>query len=1046
MFYVLQRVETICRELAGLTYAARLNPDICRFKPGYFHDPPAALADGQPWLEWQPGDRWGGRDRHAWLQAVWHLPPEWRGKPVALYLTTDIEQGWDATNPQFLLFLNGEIVQGIDINHREALLAPAAQADQTLNVDLQVYGGMIGRPFEIRLELVQVDRLVRQVYYDLRVPLLVAQQLPEQDQRRINLLSTLNAAVNRLDLRKPRSQAFYASLAECSAYLQQEIYEKQPADEFAIRATCVGHTHIDVAWLWTIGQTRQKVARSFATVLHLMEQYPEYRFMSSQPQLYEFLQEDYPELFQRVRQRIAEGRWEAEGAMWLEADCNLISGESLVRQLLHGLRYFRREFGVENRVLWLPDVFGYSAALPQLLRQAGIDYFMTTKISWNQFNQLPYDTFLWRGLDGSEVLTHFVTTRPLDARPDSFSTTYNGELHPAPLIRGWERYQQKAINQDILVAFGHGDGGGGPTLEHLEQGRRMAAGVPGCPQVRMGSVADYFQRLEQKVADNRYLPRWVGELYLEYHRGTYTSMARNKRYNRKCELLYQDAEFLSVLAGLTGFAYPQESLHQGWKTILLNQFHDIIPGSSIEEVYTESQQQYEELLRQGKAIASAALESIAGQIALSQPAIVVYNTLSSPRSDLVTVPLPAEMKQPAVLDQQGQPIPAQTVESEQGRALLFLAPDVPAKGYQAYTLSEAAAPPPYNPIRVQPDLLENDFFRLELDEAGNIASLWDRRHQRQVLQPGRCGNVLQAFEDKPMRFDNWDIDIYYQEKMWEVDRLEEVTVLETGPVRGKLRLRKRFQDSVIVQDICIYSDIPRIDFETDVDWREDQVLLKVAFPVDVHADKATYDIQFGNVERPTHWNTSWDFARFEVCAHKWADLSEHGYGVSLLNDCKYGHDIKDGVMRLTLLKSGNYPNPNADRERHRFTYSLFPHAGDFRAGGTVAMAYRLNVPLYARLQPANAAGSLPAQFSLLAVDQENIILETVKRAEDSSEIIIRLHECYNQRTEVRISSALPIAAAWECNLLEEDLTELAVDTGIVCSFRPYEVKTIKLRW
>jgi alpha-mannosidase len=1049
-FFMMERVKTICAELAGYIDRARLPLDHWQYKEGHFPNGAAADAAPSPWRDFLPGMRWGGRDRHYWFRSDLAIPAAFQGQTLALQVATgQTKEAWDATNPQFFLYLDGTLIQGLDVNHREVIFARGGDADgsRSYRIDLAAYSGMLEQRSDLEVRLVAVDEPIKEFYYDLWVPLLVAQELPENDERRQALLEVLNGAVNRLDLRKPYSEPFYASLAAAADFLRQGLAALEERPEPPL-ATCVGHTHIDVAWLWTLAQTREKAARSFATVLKLMEEYPEYIFMSSQPQLYQFVKEDHPELYQKIAARIREGRWEAEGAMWVEADCNLASGESLVRQILFGTRFFQREFGVRNRLLWLPDVFGYSAALPQILKRSGIAYFMTTKISWNDFNKLPYDTFMWEGIDGTPVLTHFITTREPGAPPDSHFTTYNGKLTPAALIGGWQRYQQKSLNRDILIACGYGDGGGGTTPDMLEQGRRMSRALPGCPRVRPGTAGDYFRRLEQQLAGRPDLPKWVGELYLEFHRGTYTSMARNKRYNRKSELLYQDAEFLAVLGRLlAGQSYPQAALNRGWETILLNQFHDILPGSSIKEVYEESRRQYEQIIGAGRELAGHSLEAVAKAVQLEQPAVVVFNSLSFTRSAIVLADLdPDDSRYHSVIDATGRKRPLQRVESAGRNQVLFYAPDLPAKGYQAFPLSsEKVADPPE--LSVGPSLLENCYFRIAIDAQGNIASLFDKRNRRQVLKPGLAGNRLLAFEDKPAEYDNWNIDLYYQEKQWEIDAVEEIFVIEEGPVRGGLRIRKRFLDSVIVQDIYIYNDLPRIDFDTQIDWKESQILLKAAFPVDVHANKATYDIQFGNVERPTHWNTSWDLARFEVCAHKWADLSEAGYGVSLINDCKYGHDIKDGVIRLTLLKSGNHPNPEADRELHHFVYSLYPHPGDWREGGTVQTAYSVNVPVYAQPEPAHP-GSLPATLSLLALDRENVILETVKQAEDDGGVVLRLHECYNRRNVVTLRSHLPLQRAVECNLLEEEEAELAVagERELRLEMKPYEIKTLKLEF
>ncbi|HBE79868.1 MAG TPA: alpha-mannosidase [Firmicutes bacterium] len=1045
MFFVLERADKIAREMKEYIYAAKLTIKELGFKEGNFSGITAVDQHLSDWKIFPAGTRWGGKDRHGWFRAKVALPGEFNGKTVALVINTDVGTGVvdDAVNPQFMLYINGQFIQGIDINHREVIFVHRADAGHEYQIDLHAYSGMLEQQSDITAELVVVDESIKEFYYDLTVAIRVAEELPENDWRRPELLKIINDTINRLDLRQPFSENFYSSLGDAGDYLKQDFYGKMAGHQEAI-ATCVGHSHIDVAWLWTVEQTREKTARSFGTVLKLMEQYPDYVYMSSQPQLYQFLKEDYPDLYDKIKARAKEGRWEPEGAMWLEADCNLTSGESLVRQLLYGTRFFKQEFGVESKVLWLPDVFGYSAALPQILKKSGVDYFVTSKISWNQFNKLPYDTFMWRGIDGTEILSYFITTIYPGNNHHPYGTTYNGQITPHVVSRSWDHYLQKDVNNDILIAYGYGDGGGGPTAEMLENAERLNKGLPGCPRVKLGKLGDYLEKLAAQVTGAKLLPKWVGELYLEFHRGTYTSMARNKRYNRKSEYLYQDVEFLSVLAMMLGRDYPQADIEQGWKIILLNQFHDILPGSSIREVYETSRQQYEKILEDGRELADKALTVVAAKIGLEKPSVIVFNTLSFRRNDLVIVNLEEQVNISSLEDQAGMAIPVQMVEEGSKRKAIFYAPDLPPKGYHSFALGNQPAPTEKD-LLISQTRLENKFFVLEIDAKGTISSFYDKTNQRQLLKPGERGNKLQAFEDKPMNWDNWDIDIYYQEKEWEIDNVTEAEVIETGPVRGGIRITKQFSRSRIMQKIYIYQDIPRIDFETWVDWKEDQVLLKVAFPLDIHADKATYDIQFGNVERPTHWNTSWDWSRFEVCAHKWADISEAGFGVSLLNDCKYGHDIKDGNMRLTLLKSGNMPNKDADREEHHFVYSLYPHTGDWRRGQTVQMAFDLNVPLYAKVEKAHP-GSLPNSCSIFELDQENVILESVKKAEDSDSIVVRLYECYNQRSRVRLSSTKQLLEVWECDLMENNLQPLVVtENGFEFEMKPYEIKTYKIK-
>ncbi|HXL05105.1 MAG TPA: alpha-mannosidase [Bacillota bacterium] len=1042
MYFLLEHVSRIARELKGYVVSEAVPIEEFQVKEGNFRRPEDADKEASGWTRFHPEMHWGGRDCHAWFRAEATIPQSFAGMPVAISVQTG-DEGWDAINPQFILYIDGKIVQGLDFNHREAILCERGEPGRTYRIDLKAYSGMREARQSLHAELIAFDEKVRKLYYDIAVPLGVLQNLSVDDKVRFDMLLVLNEALNRVDFRRPRSSSFYRSVNSAEAYLEEELYRKMCGHE-DVFATCIGHTHIDVAWLWRIAQTREKAAGSFATALKLMDEYPEYVFMSSQPQLYKFVKEDYPALYEEIRQRVREGRWEPEGSMWVEADCNVVSGESLVRQIMFGKRFFSEEFGVDNKILWLPDVFGYSAALPQIMRKSGIDYFMTTKISWNQFNKLPYDTFMWRGIDGSEVLTHFITTRDYEESLTSWFTTYNGDLKPSQVMGAWQRYQQKALNNDVLISYGHGDGGGGTTREMIENGLRMARGIPGCPRVRMETPRSFFGRLDKTVSGNKRLPTWVGELYLEFHRGTYTSMGRNKRANRKSELLYGDVETLSSFAMLMGADYPQEDINRGWEGILTNQFHDILPGSSIKEVYDDSREDYDGIISSGHELARKALDIVVSEIGVDSMSVVVFNTLGYDRDDVAEFTVPENLEHPCVVDSDGQVIPCQVATLDEKRIGLFTARGVPAKGYKTYTLLDRASEVSSG-LTVNSFKLENAYFELQLDEKGTLLSIYDKVNQRQVLKKGERGNRLLAFQDMPANWQNWDIDISYQEKMWEVDRVDKTEILEVGPVRAGIRIHKTFLDSKIIQDVLIYSDIPRIDFRTYIDWKESQILLKAAFPVDVNAEKATYEIQFGNVERPTHWNTLWDVARFEVCGHRWADLSEGGYGVSLMNDCKYGYDIKDGEIRLTLLKSGIEPNPVADQEEHWFTYSLYPHGGDWKAASTVKAAYSLNVPLRARVV-RSSAGSLPKTLSMIRIDADNVMLETVKKAESSDEIVVRLYEFENKRADVKAEFFRELTAVSECDLLENEINRVS-QQGSAFSFeiRPYEIKTFKLK-
>ena len=1028
MDFLDKRVNGICEELKKLKIKQRFPIAAWEYKEGDFIHPKDAAADEAKWQKFDSQTmHWYGKDRHYWFKTTFTVPKKLDGKPMWMHVRTQIDEWDDAKNPQFLLFVNETVTQGMDMNHRDVLLTESAAAGETLTLELQSYTGILHTEFNLIAEMQEIDPLIEKLYYDLWVPLSAFSRMDEDDKTRRDIENILNNTVNLLDLRMPYSEAFYASLQEASDYIDKALYSEMAGYSDVI-ATCIGHTHIDVAWWWTVAQTREKVGRSFATVLKLMEEYPNYKFMSSQPQLYYFLKERYPELYAQVKERIREKRWEPEGGMWVEADCNLTSGESLVRQFIHGKRFFLEEFGLDNRVLWLPDVFGYSGALPQIMKKCGIDYFMTTKLAWNQFNKVPYDTMRWRGIDGTEVLTHLITTLGVNQPIKDFFTTYNGILHPDAIMGGWMRYQNKDINNDILVSYGYGDGGGGPTREMLETSKRMEKGIKGIPKVRQEFSRKYFEELEERVKDNRRLPVWEGEFYFEYHRGTYTSMARNKRSNRKSELGLMDLELLSVLAE-EKLPYPAEELDAMWKTVLLNQFHDILPGSSIREVYEVTKKEYEQIAVQREALSQERMEILAD----GGDGITIFNTIGMERSDVAML---GDMDVNALADEDGEIYPVQkTLEG----AIAYVE-NLPSKGYRTFKKLKAGKPVEMPFALTDDNHLETPYYRIALDENGLFTSIFDKENDREVLKEGERANLMRMYEDKPIYYDNWDIDIYYTEKFWDVDMLEAMEWTELGPVRATLELTRRISNSQISQKIHFYAKSRRIDFETYVDWREHQHLLKVHFPVDVHTDEATFDIQFGNLTRKVHQNTSWDKARFESCGQKWMDLSEGHYGVSLLNDCKYGHSVKDSNMALTLIKSGIEPNPMTDYEEHFFTYALYPHAEGWRAAGTVREAYMLNQPLLA-VEKGTEAG----EYSFASVDQDNVILETVKAAEDGNGIILRLYESENAKTKACLTVNRDFEKAYICNLLEQTETEATVSGNrIQIPVKPYEIVTVRV--
>ena len=812
------------------------------------------------------------------------------------------------------------------------------------------------------------------------------------------------------------------------AYLAKALYQDLAGQDEVI-ASCIGHTHIDVAWWWTVAQTREKASRSFATVLKLMEEYPSYRFMSSQPQLYEFVKECYPEMFEKIRERVKEGRWEPEGGMWVEADCNVTSGESLVRQFLYGKRFFQEEFCKDSRILWLPDVFGYSGALPQIMKQCGIEYFMTTKLSWNQFNKFPYDTFRWRGIDGSEILTHLVTTLDVGQDENNYFTTYNGHLHPDAILGGWHRYQQKELSNDILVCYGYGDGGGGPTREMLENSVRMEKGIEGIPRVRQVFAGTFFDELKERVSDNPRLPVWEGELYFEKHRGTYTGQAKNKRANRKSELSIMTLELFCVLTR-DQLTCPKDTIDRLWKKILLNQFHDILPGSAIHEVYQVTAKEYQEIQKTVSSLISERMHALVAE----KDGFTVFNPTGFAASGPVVI---GDCSAVALALDDGSVVPIQ--ETQDG-GIAFVR-DIPAKGWKSFALVKDA-PIPVSPFAISEDghHITTPFYEVDFDESYLFRRIYDRENDREVLQQEGKGNLIRMYEDKPIYYENWDIDNYYEEKYWDVTDVEEARWMETGPVRAVLYLRRKISLSEIEQNICFYADTRRIEFETRIDWHDHQHLLKAGFPLNIHTQEAEFDIQFGSIRRRITRNTTWERAMFETCGQKWADLSEGHYGVSLLNDCKYGHSVKDGCLSLTLLKSGTEPDPTADQEEHFFTYALYPHRGTRIEADTVAQGYYLNQPLLGM----QGTPKIPV-FGLIRAEEKNAVIETVKPAEDGNGIIVRLYESDNSETRVHLHFSFPASAVYQCSCLEEKVRDLSLEENGEVSFllHPYEIATLR---
>lgn len=1042
LIFELGRAQRLREDIEKMIIVEKREITAYKSLEGKKKDGHVCAIDGQ-WKDYVMGTAWNQVDAHRWFRTTITIPESMDGKHVEFLITTGREGEWDATNPQMIFYLDGQLIQGIDVNHREVTISGKAKAGDSYEIAVLAYSGMVEGDLVIHTYLIAVDDRVQKLYYDLLIPLQSAYVLKKADEENYRrVLQSMAPALDALDLRDAYSEKFYSSIEKAEQILKEAFYSEERE---CPTVSAIGHTHIDIAWLWTVEQTREKVLRSFSTVLRLMEQYPDYKFMSSQPILYQFVKEQEPEMYEKIKERIREGRWEVDGAMWLEADCNLTGGESLVRQIIKGHRFFLEEFGKESKSLWLPDVFGYSAALPQILKKSGIPYFMTTKIAWNQYDQLPNDTFIWKGIDGSEVFAFMPTTTDYDKDQGlniSFSdtrntTTYTGIVNPNMALGTFKRFQNRDLTEDTLMLFGFGDGGGGPTKEMLESAERLKYGIPGIPKIRQEFEQDYFDRTYEKIHDLPDMPTWDGELYFEYHRGTLTSMARNKRSNRKNEILYTQMETASCMAGIEKDEQLQNVLDKGWDILLINQFHDIVPGSSIKPVYEQTDKEYHEIEEAGKEELNRVVSAAVGRLSMEKEGVVVMNTQGYERDDLVVLDDGTEI--PRLVDEDGRNVPAQ--KTADGRYLLYVS-HIPPLGYKKLYETEELLEESTG--KEWDYTFENPFIKVCFNEKMEITSLYEKEAEKELIQEGRCGNVLRTYEDRPMQWDNWDIDVFYQRKPYEADWYSPARVIENGEVRMVVEFECGFLDSTVTQQVCLYHQIPRIDFRTKADWKTHHVILKTHFPVDVNTTRASYEIQFGNVERETTNNYSWDTAKFEACGHKWADLSENSSGISLLNDCKYGYGIKKGEMSLTLIKSGTYPNEDADIGEHEFTYSIYPHAGRWQEAKTVEMAYNLNVPMLAK-RTGRQEGCGGEYESFLKCSQESCFVEVIKKAGDGNGVIVRMYENKNNRVRAQIQTAYPIAHVYECNLLEENEEELTAGKNCFETvFKPYEIKTFRL--
>ena len=967
------------------------------------------MGDYLSWDEFMPGGSWGTRDGHYLFRVKVEIPKVFSGKEVFFFLSTGADDIWNTDNPQMLVYIDGIRRCGMDMNHNCLSIFSKEDwekgTDRLVDIGIYAYSNLAENENLLNIEIAALDEAAKDLYFDMIVPLDAARELDNGGNGEISdvILKELEEA----DRISGKGTGDTALLQKASEYLTNNLYGK---GENPATVASVGHTHIDVAWKWQLKQTREKVIRSYSTVMELMKRYPEYLFMASTPQMYEYVREEEPELFEEIKEKVKEGRFEPEGAMWLEADCNITSGESLVRQILYGKRYFEDVFGVKSDILWLPDVFGYSAAMPQILKKSGIRIFMTTKLGWNDTNRFPHDLFMWKGIDGSEIPAYLISTCDFAKADEAMNSggrleyTYNGRQNATQIMGTWRAFREKQVTDEVLTCYGFGDGGGGPTWEMLEMNRRLEKGVPGVPKTKQETVTRFVDRLLDKASASDKMPVWDDELYLEYHRGTYTSMGRNKRYNRQLELLLREAEVVSAYAALTkGFEYPRKELLEAWKIVMLNQFHDILPGSSIEEVYEDSKEQYEEAIAIAKRIIDRAGEAVGGVGMLGG----TNQTDNFPATN-----------------------GAETLDG----------------GDMSWENADDGTICVNTPV-----------YEAKFDKNGEMVSLYDKELKREISNVSDSPlNRLIAFEDKPKDYDAWNIDEDFENISWNLCDLAGIEV--KGDQKGneniseiRVEIDRKFRASTIHQSVIFYSDNRRIDFKTKADWHEHQTLLKAAFPVDVESKEISCEIQYGSLKRNLTRDNSRDKAKFECCAHKWIDITDESgdFGVAILNDCKYGYDAKEKLMRLTLIKSGIFPNPNADQGEHEFTYSLYPHSGGVAEGKVIEEARRLNFESHYYIPVTNLEKRI-VDFS----SEEGIFVEAVKYAENSDAIIVRIYEGYgiDHKVKAQLFADIPVALskATICDLLENETEEeISFDKEnktVEFALKPYEIKTIKIRF
>jgi alpha-mannosidase len=1026
-----ERVERVLRErICPAVYAATVPMDVEAWQ---VPDEPVPVQDAlaASYKPYAVGTVWGPPWSTTWFRLHGRVPRDWAGSRVEAVIDLGFVGSWPGMQAEGLVCdLAGRPIKGIEPANSYVPVAGQCVGGEQVgflveaaaNPDI-LGGGFVPTPLGdkrtagdtplyrlTRADLAVFDEQVWHLALDLDVLTELMHQLALTDPRRHEILRAVERALDALDLDDIPATATAARVELAPAL-------SRPAQASAHRISAVGHAHIDSAWLWPLRETIRKTARTFVNVTALARDYPEFVFACSQAQQYAWVKRHQAEIYRRVQEAAKAGQWAPVGGMWVETDGNLPSGESLARQFAIGKRFFLEEFGVDCQGAWLPDSFGYSAAYPQLARLAGMRWFLTQKISWNQTNRFPHHTFWWEGIDGSRIFTHFP---PAD--------TYNGTLTAAELARAVANYAEKGIGTTSLLPFGHGDGGGGPTREMLERARRVAD-LEGSPRVVIEHPDAFFAAAEQEYP---HAPVWSGELYLELHRGTFTTQARTKAGNRRAERLLREAEQWAAAASVQrGADYPYERLDRLWKSVLLHQFHDILPGTSIAWVHREAETAYTEIAAELEEIITEAVDVLAGPRGARA---WVLNVAPQPRTEVVTISA-------------GEPVPAPPGAQRLRDGGFAARADVPASGAGRFAEPDEGLPP----VTVSGLVIDNGLVRVTLDECGCLASVLDLSAGREVLAVGGRGNLLQLHPDLPNQWDAWDVDRHYQHRSVDLTGAASVTVTDRGPLVAAVRVERRVGASFLAHTVRVCAGSRRVDIQTEIDWYEREKILKAAFPLDVHADRVAAEIQFGHVYRPTHTNTSWDAARFEVYGHRWLHIGEPGYGVALITDSTYGHDVgrstrDDGgtttTVRLSLLRAPRSPDPDADQGPHRFCYALLPGA---TLADAVAHGYALSLPLRV---VRGGAGALPAP--LLAIDGGGVTVESIKLSEDrSGAVVVRLYEALGGRASAVLRPGFVVAGVEVVDLLERPLPEaaplLGPDGTIAVTLRPFQILTLRLR-